>query len=65
MQKQKKIYIVDGLVDMRLGVAADDEEEARREARQMVKKVIDTGAFGTVGWNFNIKDVKEAKPAEK
>ena len=64
MQKQKKIYIVDGLVDMRLGVAADDEEEARREARQMVKKVIDTGAFGTVGWNFNIKVVKEAKPAE-
>ncbi|MDG6919718.1 MAG: hypothetical protein JRN11_07870 [Nitrososphaerota archaeon] len=65
MQKQKKIYLVDGLVDMRLGVAADDEDEARREARQVVKKVIETGAFGTVGWTFNIKDVREAKPVEK
>lgn len=65
MQKQKKIYIVDGLVDMRLGVEADDEDEARREARQKVRKVIGTGVFGTVGWSFNIKDVRVAKLEEK
>lgn len=38
MQRQKKIYLVDGLVDMRLGVAASDEDEAKRGARQLVKK---------------------------
>jgi hypothetical protein len=65
MQRQKKIYIVDGLVDMRLGVAAADEDEAKREARQLVKKVMDTGTFGTVGWNFDVKQVREAKPVEK
>lgn len=61
----KKIYIVDGVIELRFAVAATTPLEAEQEARRRVSKSMETEAFGTVGWSFTSKKVQEAKPISR
>ncbi len=62
----KKIFIVDGLIELRFGVTGTTEEEATQEARNRVKKSMENEAFGpAVGWTFSLKRIQEAKPVER
>jgi hypothetical protein len=62
MQRQKKIYIVQALLDLQFGVVASDDDEAKKEAHKLVQKAMETGILGSVGWTLNIKNIHEAKP---
>ena len=62
----KKIYIVDGAIELRFAVAAMSPLEAEQEARRRVGKSMEDEAFGpAVGWTFTSKRVQEAKPIER
>ncbi|MDG6933527.1 MAG: hypothetical protein JRN68_02400 [Nitrososphaerota archaeon] len=62
MQREKKIYIIQALLDLQFAVVAPDDDEAKREARKLVKNAMETGALGSVGYTLTVKNVREAKP---
>lgn len=62
----KKIYIVDGAIELRFAVAATSPLEAEQEARRRITKSLENEVFGTaVGWTFTAKRVQEAKPIQR
>ena len=61
-KKNLKIYVVDGDIDIRFGVAAGNENEAKKEAKKLVKKLMESEILGSAGWSFALKEVKEARP---
>jgi len=65
MQRQKKIYIVQALLDLQFAVVASDDDEAKKEAHKLVHKALETGVLGSVGWTLNIKNIHEAKPISR
>jgi predicted dinucleotide-binding enzyme len=65
MQRQKKIYIVQASLDLQFAVVASDDDEAKKEARKLVQKALDTGVLGSVGWTLEFKNIHEAKPISR
>ncbi len=63
-EKSKKIYIVDGVIDMRFAVSESSEGEAGKKAEQLIRKVMETEVLSSFGWSFSVKQIKEAKPIE-
>jgi hypothetical protein len=61
-KKNLKIYIIDGSLAIRFGVTAGNESEAKKEARKLVKKLMESEILGSAGWSFELEEVKEAKP---
>lgn len=61
-KKNLKIYVVDGDIGIRFGVAAGSENEAKKGARKLVKKLMESEILGSAGWSFELKEVKEARP---
>jgi hypothetical protein len=62
----KKIYIVDGVIELRFAVAATTSVEAEREARKSVTKSMENEVFGpAVDWNFVSKRVQEVQPIQQ
>jgi len=55
------VYVVDANIDVRFGVVATTKEEAEDQAKQLVKKLFETGVLGAGGYNLDIKQIKEAK----
>jgi hypothetical protein len=62
VKKNLKIYIVDGGISVRFGVSATNESDAKRVAKKLVKKLMESEALGSVGWSFDLEQVREAKP---
>jgi hypothetical protein len=61
-KKNLKIYIVDGDISVRFGAIAANESEAKRAAKKLVKKLMESEALGSAGWSFDLEQVKGAKP---
>jgi predicted dinucleotide-binding enzyme len=65
MQRQKKIYIVQALLDLQFAVVASDDDGAKKEAHKLVQKALDTGVLGSVGWTLELMKIHEVKPISR
>ena len=64
-KKNLKIYIVDSTIDVRFGVITGNENDAKKEAGKLVKKLMESEILGSLGWSFELSEVKEAKADAK
>ena len=64
-KKKEKYLVVRGKIEMIFGVAGLSKEDAKENAGQKVRKLLDTSLVGAFGWNFEIEDIKGLAPIDE
>lgn len=58
--EKEKVFVVDAIIDVRFGVVAPDEKKVEDRAKDVIKKLIETGILGGAGFSIEIKKISPA-----